>query len=94
MKCFSVLPGLRRGITQKAVGGEKGRPVEAEIPVINISYLAARTKKPKNTMCVLHVITDQKKSMENLIRKENKKTLLISDEFITRLKGEEKDCTT
>ena len=41
-------------------------------------------------MCILHVIADRKKSMEISRKKTEDKTLLMSDEFMTRSKERER----
>ena len=54
---FSSLPTFVRSMVRNAVGGENGRPVEAEMPSPSEleGFIRAR-KQGQRTMCVLHVI--------------------------------------
>ena len=76
MKCFSVLPGLNRGMTQKAVGGKKGRRFEARHTGIQRDF-PVYTGSP----------FAHKKSQENFERRVHKRAIKAWDadpEFVQR----------
>lgn len=52
----SNLAGLGREVSRKAVGGENGWPVDAEMPEMEVRAGCYERGEDMSTVCVLHVV--------------------------------------